>query len=227
MTKSIGIIIPIYNEEKCIKEFVISLQKIKLRNYEKYIYFIDDKSGDRTNQILKKIVNLNKNYFFVQNKKNLGQNKSLKKNLYFINNHSIYLTLDGYGQHPTDEIETLIERFFEKNLDLLHGKKIKETGGDTFLRRLASFIASIILSLWYLDKNINSTNFFFFNNKVKEIIPNLKTNNSLSVELIHKYQNIKSDYFRYIVKKRIDGKSKYNFFKRLNLLIGLMVDRFK
>ena len=114
MTKSIGIIIPIYNEEKCIKEFVIYLQKIKLRNYEKYIYFIDDKSGDRTNQILKKIVNLNKNYFFVQNKKNLGQNKSLKKNLYFINNHSIYLTLDGDGQHPTDEIETLIERFFEK-----------------------------------------------------------------------------------------------------------------
>ena len=133
-------------------------------------------------------------------------------------------SLNGYYGNL---IDLNFKDFFEKNLDLLHGKKIKETGGDTFLRRLASFIASIILSLWYLDKNVNSTNFFFFNNKVKNIIPKLKTNNSLSVELIHKYQNINSDFFRYIVKKRIDGESKYNFFKRLNLLIGLMIDRFK
>ena len=85
---------------------------------------------------------------------------------------------------------------------------------------LGNFVA------WPWTLNVNGKP-YFFNNKVKEIIPNLKTNNSLSVEVIHKYQNIKSDYFRYIVKKRIDGKSKYNFFKRLNLLIGLMVDRFK
>lgn len=227
MSKSIGIIIPIYNEEKCIEIFISSLLKVNLKKYEKIIYLIDDTSKDSTNEILKKIVSLNHNIFLIENKENLGQNKSLKKNLKFINSHSIYLTLDGDGQHPIGEMETLIERFFSKDLDLFHGKKIKEIGGDTFLRRLASFIASIILSIWYLDKNVNSTNFFFFNDKVKKIIPKLKTNNSLSVELIHKYQNINSDFFRYIVKKRIDGESKYNFFKRFNLLIGLMIDRFK
>ena len=119
------IIIPIYNEEKCIEKFIESINKINLKNYEKYIYFIDDKSNDNTKHILKKIANTNKNYYIFENKINLGQNKSLKENLNLINSHNIYLTLDGDGQHPIHEIENLVDMFFSENLDLLHGKKIK------------------------------------------------------------------------------------------------------
>lgn len=226
MIKSLGIIVPLFNEEKVVEIFFERLKVLEVNNFLPYIYFINDNSSDSTKKKLEKIKNKNKNVTLINNKVNLGQNKCVKKNINKIPNHTIYLLIDGDGQHTIEDINMLITNFHKKNYNLYFGIKTKEMSGDTFVKRITSMIASIILKIWYINKDIEVTNFFFFDKKVKGLIPKIVSNNSLSVELIHKYKKLKYSSFKYVLKERIDGESKYNFLKRIKLLIGLMFDRF-
>lgn len=225
--KNIGIIIPFHNEEKVLNEMVKIIIKMDSSGLKKTIYLIDDASTDETYKIMIRLEQKYKNLIIIKNKNNLGQNESLKKSLNIIPKHDIYLTLDGDNQHPTNKMKSLINTFINEELDFFHGRKIKEIGGDNLYRKIMSKVAALILTIVYFNKNINSTNFFLFNNKVRNIIVNLKTKNSLSVEIIHKHKYLKMSFFRYVVNRRLDGISTYSFIKRFELLIGLINDRFK
>jgi len=225
--KTLGIIIPFYNEEKTVNKMVNIIMEMDSGEYEKYLYLINDCSTDSTRNKIKKIKDNYKRITLINNEINIGQNESLKKSIKFIEKHDVYLTLDGDNQHPVNNIYELLRVLESEKLDFFHGRKIKETGGDNIFRKIASKIAAIILAMIYWDRNINSTNFFLFNEKVKKIIKELKTKNSLSVEILHKHKYLKISYFRYTVNERLDGFSKYSFSKRLILLIGLISDRYK
>ena len=225
--KTLGIIIPLYNEEETIDEMINNVQEMQSGEYKKFIYLINDASIDETK---KKITNLKKSYAnikLINNDINLGQNEGLKKSIQYIEKHDIYLTLDGDNQHPTNNIHKYIKKFIEENLDFYHGRKIQEDGKESILRRTASIIATIILRIIYINKDIESTNFFIFNNKTKKIISKLKTKNSLSVEILNKHKYLNIMFFKYVVNNRLRGESKYSFNKRLKLFIGLISDRFK
>lgn len=225
--KTIGIIIPFYNEEKNVNEMVNIILNMNSNEYKKYLYLINDSSTDSTKDKIENLKNKYDRIILINNEKNIGQNESLKKSMKFIKKHDLYLTLDGDNQHPVTNIHRLLDTFENENLDFYHGRKIKEIGGDNIFRKIASKLAAIILAFIYSNKDINSTNFFIFNDNVKRIIEDLKTKNSLSVEIQHKHKYLKMSYFRYIVNVRLDGFSKYSFLKRLKLLIGLISDRYK
>ena len=73
----ISIIVPVYNAEKYIEETIKNLQQQTYKNYE--IIFIDDKSTDRSVEIIKKY--LDDNLILIQNDKNEGPAISRNKGL--------------------------------------------------------------------------------------------------------------------------------------------------
>ena len=72
--QKISVIVPVYNEEKAIKETVLDIKKslTKIKNYE--IIVVDDGSKDKTYSVLKKISGIK----VLQHKVNLGYGASLK-----------------------------------------------------------------------------------------------------------------------------------------------------
>ena len=61
---SVDIIIPIYNEEKCIKEFTLrTLDILKRVNFDVNIIFINDGSTDNSLQLIKSACERYKNFF--------------------------------------------------------------------------------------------------------------------------------------------------------------------
>jgi dolichol-phosphate mannosyltransferase len=71
----LSIIIPVYNEEKTIKEIVSKVKKVKLPvDINREIIVVDDFSGDRSYKILKNIDGI----CLIRHKKNLGKGAAIR-----------------------------------------------------------------------------------------------------------------------------------------------------
>lgn len=99
------ILIPSFNEFKSLKKIVNSIKK------KFYVIVVNDCSTDGTKNWL-----LNSKTIHLNNKKNLGYEKSLIRGFKFINKHysnvSHIVTMDADGEHKLKNLS-----FIEKNLD--------------------------------------------------------------------------------------------------------------
>ncbi len=127
----IAIIIPVYNEEKTIKNII---KKVKFFGYP---VVINDNSTDGTKNILKEL-----KIKYLDNKKNLGYEKSLKKGLIFAKkkNFQYFITIDGDDQHNVFEIKKII--ILLKKYDLVFTVRDE-------LNRFSERFFSLITNIFY------------------------------------------------------------------------------
>ena len=112
----ISVIIPVYNEEKSIKDVINRIPNH--RNYE--IILIDDGSTDKSVLKIKEIER--DNIILLQHQKNLGYGAALITG--FKNaTGNIIVTLDSDGQHNPEEIEKMIIPILQDKADLVIGSR--------------------------------------------------------------------------------------------------------
>ena len=77
--KEFSIVIPIFNEEKNIRQLVKEIyEQDEIKNKFELI-FVNDKSIDESEKILK--MNPNQNFIYINNKDNIGQSLSIYKGI--------------------------------------------------------------------------------------------------------------------------------------------------
>ncbi len=90
----------------------------KIVNLENNFFIIDDNSTDGTEKYLKK-----KKINYLRNSKNIGYEESILKGFRHIiknyKNCEIICTIDGDNEHPKKEIKKIYNFFLKNNLDLL------------------------------------------------------------------------------------------------------------
>ena len=105
-----SIVIPLFNEEKNIKnlveEILLIFANIKKINYE--ILLVNDSSSDETSSVILELKKVKKNIIkIINNNKNFGQSFSIalgiKESLY-----NTIITLDGDGQNNPSDIPKLL-----------------------------------------------------------------------------------------------------------------------
>lgn len=102
--KKIAVIVPVYNGEKFLSEFIISLLKQTINNFE--VYFVDDCSTDRTSVLLEKVVSENKNFHYLRNANRYGA--AVSRNIGITESKSEYvLCLDADDLVAEDLMEQL------------------------------------------------------------------------------------------------------------------------
>ena len=134
---NLGIIIPVFNEEKKIESVIKKLKKFE-------VYIVNDGSTDRTLNILKKY----RKYINIINlKKNVGYENAIIHGFKKINKKFKHiLTLDGDGQHSPDYINKVYNFYLNENLDLLVGNRSK-------LNRRVEYLLSFLFSLKFNIKD--------------------------------------------------------------------------
>lgn len=144
--KEVSLLIPVYNNEKTIIEQLKKCEKIMrslCKDYE--IVIAEDKSKDQTPKILKGYVN-RKNYRLILNKTNLGISKNIRQ-LYKIARlkYCLLFSIDG-GWDPND-IKRLINTAYEKNADIVIGKRDKKN--YSLYRKLISYFYNLLPLLFF------------------------------------------------------------------------------
>ena len=119
----VSILIPTYNQEKYIKQAVLSALNQTYKNLE--VIVSDDCSSDKTKDIVKELLEVHTNLKYYRNQKNLGRVKNYHKALYEYASGDLVLNLDA-DDYLCDENYILeAVKQFEKHDDivLVYAKK--------------------------------------------------------------------------------------------------------
>ena len=143
---TISVILPVYNEEKCIASTLESVVKFA-RNHPYYQFvFVDDGSSDKTKEILESKINLlhNINVSLISYKNHHGKGYAVKTGVLYAKSDYICF-LDGDLAYSLDHLELVIDRLAEFDIVIGCRTLTTESGnGFSFTRKLAGKIFNII-----------------------------------------------------------------------------------
>ena len=209
MDKDKIIIIPVHNEKLSLKKV------IKECIFFSKILVVDDGSADGTSSWLK-----NKKIPFIKNKKKSGYEISLIKGFKKLlknNNIKYIITLDGDGEHNPKYLNSMMNIFKRKRLDLLIGERNK-------LNRFSEKVLSAFFFLRYGVRDPISGYKIYSSKALKKIINKIKLNSFL-VDIIPYFRanNCKIENYKIKIRPRIKsqpkvGKSFFVNFKILKIL---------
>ncbi len=207
--KKISIIIPVYNEEKSVRQLHAEIKAVMDKsayNYE--VIFIDDGSNDGTLSELKKLSPLK----IISFTRNFGKSQALQAG--FNESSGDYLiTMDGDLQDDPREIPGFIE-ILERGDDLVCGWKYKRL--DSFGRRLVSLIANGVTQ-YFTKTKVNDMNCCFKGYK-KRVVKRLRLFGDMHryIPAIVSDLGFKIGEIKVNHRPRLHGKSKYGLKRLVN-----------
>ena len=140
--KFISICIPVFNEEKNIVLLIKKIESFFLKNLNNFNYeiiFSDNKSTDDTIKTILKIRSKNKKIKLISNKKNIGYDLSVYKNLTNSKGDAA-IVIDCDMQDPVNLIKVFIDKWLN-GFDIVYGVR---------KRRLEPFFFHFWRKLFYL-----------------------------------------------------------------------------
>lgn len=113
----LSVIVPVFNEEKTIKEIIKRVKKVK---FQKEIIVVDDGSTDKTKQIVRSIRNIK----LVEHKKNLGKGTAVRTGIK-IAKGDIILIQDADLEYDPNDYEKLIKPIVSGKTKVVYGSRLK------------------------------------------------------------------------------------------------------
>jgi glycosyltransferase involved in cell wall biosynthesis len=220
----LSLVIPVFNEgpnlEELTREITVSCQKLN-RAYE--IIFVDDGSRDESVDTLKKLQKLDPRIKIIRLRKNFGQTAALSAGFDYARGEVI-ITLDADLQNDPNDFAVLLEKI-DQGYDIVSGWRQKRK--DHFLtRRIPSKAANCLISKITRVKlhDYGCTLKAFRRDVIKNIrlygelhrfIPAIASNMGVTIA------EVKVNH-----RPRLRGKSKYNIFRTIKVVLDLLTVKF-
>lgn len=241
MSKTISIVVPVFNEEANIKELTEKLLTVFERlSYDYEIIFVNDGSNDSSGEIIKEILEKNQrisgekvspNEERASEKRN-GKIKYLEFSRNFgkemattagLNNCTgdCAIIVDADLQHPPEMIPVFIAEW-EKNFEVVVGIR-KKSKGDTLIKVLGSKLFYKIMSkISETDITPNSTDFRLVDRKVIDVFNQCTERTRITRGLIA-WLGFKKTFIEFEASKRVNGKAGYSTPKLIKLALSSFV----
>jgi len=141
------VIIPTFNEKKNIFVMYKKLQKIKIK-FD--VLFVDDKSEDGSQEIIKKLAKKNKKIKYIFRPKKMGVGSAHKDGFVWAykRKYGIIVTLDADGTHDPKYIKQMIKKLKHHSMIITNRFIKKNSMKDwPFFRILITYLRHIAVSL--------------------------------------------------------------------------------
>lgn len=153
--KMVSIVCPVFDEEKNIHNFVLSIKSVFDRiPYQYQIIFIDDGSTDNTLTILKNIHNIDSNTYYLSFSRNFGKDAAITAGLDVAEGDAV-IPMDVDLQDPPDIIPEMIEMWLSGK-DVVLAKRISRSQDSFFKRKSAQLYYFLMSKVGddYLHENV-------------------------------------------------------------------------
>lgn len=211
--KVIELIVPCYNEEKCIEIFFNRIKDVfsKINGYQFLITFIDDGSKDHTMDKIKKIVDFAKEgqVQYISLSRNFGKEAAIYAGLSRSTGDYVAI-LDADLQHPPELLKQMIVAIEEEGYDCASARRVSRKG-EPFIRSLFSrAFYQIINHITVIDLVPDSTDYRLMKRSVVEAIVSM-TECERFTKGIYAWVGFKNKWIEYENVERIAGKTTWNF----------------
>lgn len=202
----ISIVIPVYNEEKRLKENISEICKY-LGKYDYEMILVDDGSKDKTWQLVKELHFENNKIKGIRFSRNFGKEIALCAGIECVNGEAV-ITMDSDLQHPPKYIDTLIEEWKNGNkiVECVRSDRENQCIG---YKIFAKTFYKLLKKMTNLDLN-NSLDYKIIDRAVVEDIKKLKETNVFFRGLVewvgYEKKQIKID-----IEQRKGDTSKFTF----------------
>lgn len=210
MKKTISIGIPCYNEELNVKPAYIAIRKVleKLKRYDYQFVFADNGSIDNTKEEIRKIASKDKKVVGVFLSRNFGPESSAQAVIDYVKGEA-FILYECDMQDPPELISEFVKKW-EAGFDVVIGKrtKIEDNLLMTFLRKAFYKIFKLLANI---DIPVNAGSYGLLDKRVLDSIQLLKEKYRFFRGL-RAWVGFKATYVTYERRRRMRGKSSYNFF---------------
>jgi dolichol-phosphate mannosyltransferase len=218
-TIDISIIIPVYFNEGSIKLTYRILKEeilVKFPELQFEIIFIDDGSRDNSFNEMSEIKKTDNDVKLIQFTRNFGQVSAFYAGYEFSSGKGI-LNLAADLQEPPELIISIIDSFIKKEAMIIAGKRIERD--ESFYRTKTShFFYYIMKRLSFSNMPNGGFDIVIIDQKVKDFILDSKESNPFwQGQILWSGYSIK--FIPYTRQKRLIGKSKWTFAKKMKYLL--------
>jgi dolichol-phosphate mannosyltransferase len=218
MTKSspsISVIIPVFNEEKNIAPLLQRLLPV-VKQYPYEIIFVSDGSTDKTEALIKKEAQSNKNIKLISFARNFGHQMGLTCGYQYAKGQ-IVISMDADLQDPPEIIDQMIEKW-KKGAKIVYAKRNQREGDGLFKKTTALLFYRLINFLSDIPIPIDVGDFRLLDREVVDFLNQLPERQRFLRGLVA-WPGFPSDFVYFKRDKRFAGQTHYPFSKMLNFAL--------
>lgn len=223
--KTISYIVPVYNEEEGIADFLEGklipvVKRVKKYSYE--ILLVDDGSSDGSLKILQRLADENPKIKVIAFSRNFGKEMALTAGLRNCTGDAA-LMIDADGQQPPELIPDFIEKW-EAGADIVAGVRSEYTKHGFIAKTGSKLFYKIMKWLGGKDQamSADSTDFRLLDRVVIDEFNSLSEHNRITRGLLD-WVGFDQAEVKYIYGERMAGKPSYDFKKLFALAINSFV----
>jgi dolichol-phosphate mannosyltransferase len=213
----ISVIIPVYNEEQTIKEFITRIQNVWKRmlcDYE--LIFVDDGSKDRTREILKREKSTDQNIKIISFTRNFGHQVAISAGLDHCRGDAV-VVIDADLQDPPELIPDLISEW-KKGNDIVHARRRKRAGESSFKRWSAAGFYRLLKLISETEIPADVGDFRLLSKRAVNDFKQLRERHRYVRGLVA-WLGYSQGFVEYDRDQRYSGETKYSLWKMLRFSI--------
>lgn len=214
-TPFLSVIIPVFNEEKNIAPLLQRLLPV-VKKYPYEIIFISDGSTDKTEELIKKEGEKNKNIKLISFARNFGHQIALTCGYQYAKGQ-IVVSMDADLQDPPEIIDEMIEKW-KKGAKIVYAKRNQREGEGWFKKTTALLFYRLINFLSDIPIPIDVGDFRLLDREVVDFLNQLPERQRFLRGLVA-WPGLHSDFVYFKRDKRFAGQTHYPFSKMLNFAL--------
>lgn len=209
-----SIIVPLFNEEAVVCETHKRLSDVMAKTDGEYeIIFVNDGSRDRTETLVKQIMQNDKNVCLINFSRNFGHQTAISAGMDNARGQAV-VVIDADLQDPPEVILEMIARWKE-GYDVVYGKRSVREGETVFKKVSAKLFYRFLSSLTNIDIPNDTGDFRLIDRKVCDAMKTLNEKNRYIRGLVS-WVGFKQTSVTYVRKERFAGTTKYPLKKMLS-----------
>lgn len=217
--KKISIIIPTYNEEESLPFLKEKLDKImnEMGNYEFEILFVNDGSKDKSLEIIKEYRNEDERYCYLDFSRNFGQEVAMAAGLDYVTGDCA-IFMDADLQDPPELIPEMV-KYWEEGYDDVYARRKKRTG-ESFLKKFTSkMYYRVLQEMTNVEIQKDTGNYRLIDRRCINALKKMKESERC-LKSMFSWIGYKKKEVLFERPPRVAGKTKWNYFKLIDLAIS-------
>ncbi len=210
----VSVIVPIFNEQENIEPLYTQIETVLTRAQKTFeILFVNDGSTDQSSLVLQRLHKDHKRIVKVLHfSRNFGHQLALTAGLEHCNGKAAVI-IDADLQDPPEVILGFLEKW-EQGYEIVYGVRTERKGETFFKKFTAAMFYKGIRMMTAIDIPPNVGDFYLLDRKVIDILNSLKERHRFIRGLVA-WVGYKRVGVPYIRDPRMNGKTKYSFWKML------------